>query len=123
MSLDQVNQNVADETPINIMAWGGVVFAGIAAVLYGVLFWMLSRLPVSRMEFDAVTANAPVLTRLLVVGACAGLLNLVALVLCLAGWFLTPGSSITAVVGTIVSLLMFLAVFSVVIASLVVPPN
>lgn len=124
MSMESVSQGQGTAgLPFNITAWVGVTFTVIAAALYGVLFWMLHRLPQSRVEFDAATANAPVLIRLLVVGASAGLLNIVALVLCLAAWFLTPGSRIAAVAGTIVSMIMFLAVFSVVIASLVIAPG
>ena len=104
----------------NIAAWAGVVFAVVAAGLYGVLFFMLSELPSQRIELEELKTNAPALTRLLVVGASAGLLNVVSLILCLAGCIIARGSHWMAVIGSLASLLLMLAVFSVVIASLIV---
>ena len=86
MSTDQTQEQPrSSETsePANIVAWAGVVFAVVAAVLYGVLFFMLSELPSTRNELEALKTNAPALTRLLIVGASAGLLNIVSLILCL----------------------------------------
>lgn len=123
MSTDQTQEQPASsETsePANIVAWAGVVFAVVAAVLYGVLFFMLSELPSTRNELEALKTNAPALTRLLIVGASAGLLNVVSLILCLTGYIIPRGSPLVAVIGSLASLLMMLAVFSVVIASLIV---
>ena len=123
MSTDQTQEQPAsseNSEPANIVAWAGVVFAVVAAVLYGVLFFMLSELPSTRIELEALKTNAPALTRLLIVGASAGLLNVVSLILCLTGYVIPRGSRLVAVIGSLASLLMMLAVFSVVIASLIV---
>ena len=123
MSMDQPQeQSLPTETsePANIVAWAGVVFAVVAAVLYGVLFFMLSELPSTRNELEELKSNTPALTRLLIVGASAGLLNVVSLILCLTGYVIPRGSRLVALIGSLASLLMMLAVFSVVIASLIV---
>ncbi len=123
MSTDQPHEQPApgeSAVPANIVAWAGVVFAVIAVVLYGVLFFMLSELPSTPTELEELKTNAPALTRLLIVGASAGLLNVVSLILCLTGYIIPRGSPLVAVIGSLVSLLMMLAVFSIVIASLIV---
>lgn len=104
--------------PPNLMAWTGLAFALISAVLYVLLFFMLHELPASRQELLDVAANAPAVTRLLIVGGSAGLLNVVSLVLCLAGYIMPGRSGVEAVFGIAWSLLMLTAVFSVVIISL-----
>ena len=123
MSTDQLQEQQASgetSSPANIVAWAGVIFAAIAAVLYGVLFFMLSELPSTPNELEELKTNAPALTRLLIVGGSAGLLNVVSLILCLTGYIIPRGSGLVAVIGSIASLLMMLAVFSIVIASLIV---
>jgi hypothetical protein len=102
----------------SLPAWAGAGLTLLAALLYGVLFWMLAELPERRAEFDLETARVPVLTRLLVVGVSAGLLNSAGLTLSLAGWVFSGSSRVVSVIGTIVSLIMFLAVASVVLAGL-----
>ena len=108
--------------PANVAAWAGIAFGVVAAMLYAVLFYLLSRLPSSRNELEELKANAPVLTRLLVTGGSAGLLNIVSLILCLTGYILPRRSRFEAIVGSVVSALMLLAVFSVVIVSLLLVP-
>jgi hypothetical protein len=121
MSSDRIHDqqpNVESTEPANVVAWAGILFGIVAAILYGVLFLMLHELPSSRQELTDITANAPALTRLLVVGGSAGLLNIVSLILCLTGYVIQGQSRFEAIAGTAVSGLMLLAVFSVIIVSL-----
>jgi hypothetical protein len=104
--------------PANVVAWAGILFGIVAAILYGVLFLMLHELPSSRQELTDFTDTAPALTRLLVVGGSAGLLNIVSLILCLTGYVIQGRSRFEAIAGTAVSGLMLLAVFSVIVVSL-----
>ncbi len=107
----------------NIVGWAGIGFALIAAGLYGVLFYMLYRLPSSRNELEELRTNAPALTRLLVVAASAALLNVVGVILSLTG-FLAPRRPRTmSVIGTAFSAIMLIAVFSVVVVSLLMSPR
>ena len=106
----------------NVAGWAGIVFALIAAGLYGVLFFMLDRLPSARNELEELRTNAPALTRLLVVAASAALLNVVALILCLTGFLAPRRPSTLSVIGTTLSALMLIAVFSVVVVSLCISP-
>ncbi len=108
--------------PANIVAWAGIVFGFIAALLYGVLFFLLSELPDNREELEGLTTNSPALTQLLIAGGSAGLLNLVSLILCLTGYLIPGRSKFEAIVGTLLSALMLLAVFSVVFVSLMLTP-
>ena len=108
--------------PANIVAWAGIVFGFIAALLYGVLFFLLSELPDNRQELQGLTTNSPALTQLLIAGGSAGLLNLVSLILCLTGYLIPGRSKFEAIVGTLLSALMLLAVFSVVFVSLMLTP-
>jgi hypothetical protein len=121
MSSDRIHdQQTSQEStePANVVAWAGILFGIVAAILYGVLFLMLHELPSSRQELTEIAANAPALTRLLVVGGSAGLLNVVSLILCLTGYAIQGRSRFEAIAGTAVSGLMLLAVFSVIIVSL-----
>ena len=107
----------------NVVSGAGIAFAFIAAGLYGLLFYMLHNLPSDRNELEELQTNAPALTRLLVVAASGALLNVVALILCLSG-FLAPGRSRRmSIVGSAFSALMLIAVFSVVVASLLISPR
>ena len=105
------------------MGWAGIGFALIAAGLYGVLFYKLHQLPSSRNELEELGTNAPALTRLLVVAASAGLLNVVALILCLSGFLAPRRPRAMSVIGTTFSALMLIAVFSVVVVSLLMSPR
>ena len=127
MSTERVPENnlATAEAPgtANIVGWAGIGFALIAAGLYGVLFYRLHQLPASQHELEELQTNAPALTRLLVVAASAALLNVVALILCLSG-FLAPRRPRTmSVIGTTFSALMLIAVFSVVVVSLLFSPR
>ena len=121
MATDRVNElrhsSDHEESP-NVVVWAGIAFGLVAAVLYGILFYMLSKLPSTRNELEELRTNAPALTRLLFAGASAGLLNIVSLILCLTGYVLPGRSRFAAIVGILFSGLMFLAVFSIVIISL-----
>ena len=120
----QAEIHPADESAgtVNVVGYAGIAFAVIAAGLYALLFFMLHNLPSARNEFEDISTNAPALTRLIVVAASAGLLNVVALILCLTG-FLTPKRSRTIpLIGTTLTALMLIAVFSIVIVSLMISP-
>ena len=108
---------------MNIVGWAGIAFALIAAGLYGVLFYMLHELPSSRNDMEELRTNAPALTRLIVVAASAALLNAVALILCLSGFLAPKRPRTMSVIGTTFSALMLIAVFSVVVVSLVISPR
>ena len=127
MSTERVSEThlATTEAPgtANIVSWAGIGFSLIAAGLYGVLFYKLHQLPVSQQELEEMQTNAPALTRLLVVAASAALLNVVALILCLSG-FLAPGRPrMMSIIGTTFSALMLIAVFSVVVVSLLISPR
>lgn len=127
MSTERVSEtNLATaEAPgtANIVGWAGIGFALIAAGLYGVLFYKLHQLPVSQNELEKMQTNAPALTRLLVVAASAALLNVVALILCLSGFLAPRRPRMMSVIGTTFSALMLIAVFSVVVVSLLISPR
>lgn len=125
MSTDRTNEALAPTelpAPANIVAWTGIAFGLIAAVLYALLFFMLSELPSSRNEIQDLSTNAPALTRLLITGGSAGLLNLVSLILCLTGYLIPDKSRFEAIAGSVVASLMLLAIFSVVIVGLLLAP-
>ena len=107
--------------PINVTAVAGIVFTILAAILYGVLFFKLKELPSRQDELEGLKTNAPALTRLLMVAAGAGMLNVVSLILCVTGYVVPRGSRLLAVVGSLLALVMLLTVFSVVVASLLFP--
>ncbi len=109
--------------PVNFVAWLGIVFIVIAAILYEVLHQMLVRLPSTRAELDELRTNAPALTRLLLVGAVAVMTNVVAVILCLTGIVIPRRSRAVAIVGSILSALMLLAVISLILASLLLTPR
>ncbi|MBL8812049.1 MAG: hypothetical protein JNM43_17925 [Planctomycetaceae bacterium] len=121
------NQPEADSTqltePVNFVAWIGIIFFVVAAILYEVLHQMLVRLPATRAELDELRTNAPALTRLLLVGAVAVMTNVVAVVLCLAGIVIPRRSKAVAIVGSILSGLMLMAVVSLILASLLISPK
>ena len=106
----------------DVVGFAGLGFALIAAGLYALLFFMLHKLPSSRNELEKLTTNAPALTRLLVVAASAGLLNIVALILCLTGYMAPRRPRTISAIGATLTTLMLLAVFSVVVVSLIVSP-
>lgn len=107
---------------VNVVAWTGIGFGLIAAVLYAVLFYLLNQLPTSREGLDQIKANTPAITRFLIVGASAGLLNVVALILCLIGYILPQRSRWEAIVGSVISGIMLIAIFSVVLVAIVLVP-
>ncbi len=125
MSTDRRSEITSTGEPagtVDVVGFAGIGFAVIAAGLYTLLFFMLHKLPSTRNELEQLSTNAPALTRLLVVAASASLLNVVALILCLTG-FLAPRRPRTlSAIGATLTTLMLLAVFSVVIVSLVVSP-
>jgi len=102
----------------NAVAWAGLGFSLIALILYVGLQQMLIQLPATRAELDGLRTNAPALTRLMIVGAGAALMNLAGLVLCLVGYVAPGRSRLVAILGALVSALMLLGFFSIVLVSL-----
>jgi len=98
-------------------AWAGVALTLVACVVYGVLQQMLQQLPATRVELDELRTNAPALMRLMIVGASAALLNLVAVILCLVGYIGPGRSRVVAFIGAAVSGVMLLAFISIVLVS------
>ena len=78
---------------------------------------MLQQLPTTRVELDELRTNAPALMRLMIVGASAALLNLVAVILCLVGYIAPGRSRVVAFIGAVVSGVMLLAFISIVLVS------
>lgn len=118
----EINSAGEATATVDVAGFAGIGFAVVAMGFYALLFYMLHKLPSSRNELEQLSTNAPALTRLLVVAASAALLNVVALILCLTG-FLAPRRPRTlSAIGTALTTLMLLAVFSVVIVSLMVSP-
>lgn len=120
---EQENEGTPLTEPVNFVAWIGIVLIIVAAILYEVLHQMLVRLPSTRAELDELRTNAPALTRLLLVGAVAVMTNVVAVIFCLAGIVIPRRSRAVAIVGSILSGLMLLAVISLVLASLLLTPG
>lgn len=118
----EANNDSMPQDAVNVVAWTGIGFGLIAAVLYAVLFYLLNQLPTSREGLDQIKANTPAITRFLIVGASAGLLNVVALILCLIGYILPQRSRWEAIVGSVISGIMLVAIFSVVLVAIVLVP-
>ncbi|MFN9719207.1 MAG: hypothetical protein ACK58L_10960 [Planctomycetota bacterium] len=122
----EINSESGSETPttesLNVVALAGIGFALITAILYAVLFYLLRQLPTSREGLDELRTNTTAITRFLIVGASAGLLNVVSLILCLIGYVLPRRSRLEAVIGSVLSAIMMLAVFSVIVVALLLTP-
>lgn len=102
------------------VVWAGLVLALLSLAGYFVLRQMLLHLPASRSSIDELRTNAPALTRLMIVGACSAVLNVVALVLSLIGCAVAQGGRTAAVFTSLFSAGMLLVLFSVVLVSLLV---
>lgn len=113
------------ETPesLDVVGWAGIGFAVISAGLYGLLFYMLTQLPSTRNEMEQLRTNAPALTRLLVVAASAAIFNIVAMVLCLSGFLSSRQPRTLSVIGSTITVIMLIGVFSVVVVSLIIAPR
>lgn len=107
---------------INVVAWAGIGFGLIAAILYGVLFYLLRQLPTTRDGLEELRTNTTAITRFLIVGASAGLLNAVSLILCLIGYVLPRRSRWESIIGSVLSAIMLMAVFSVIVVALLLAP-
>jgi hypothetical protein len=118
----EANNDSMPQDAVNVVAWTGIGFGLIAAVLYAVLFYLLNQLPTSREGLDQIKANTPAITRFLIVGASAGLLNVVSLILCLIGYILPQRSRWEAIIGSVISGIMLVAIFSVVLVAIVLVP-
>jgi len=123
MSADHQPESInssADADSTHPVVWAGLVLAILSLAGYFVLRQMLLHLPASRSSIDELRTNAPALTRLLIVGACSAVLNVVALVLSLIGCVIPQGGRAAAVVTSLFSAGMLLVLFSVVLVSLLV---
>lgn len=98
-----------------MVAVAGAVFCCVSALLYIGLFYQVNQLPAEQQLLETLSSRTPTMIRLVVLGASAGLLNLVALVLSSIGLMLRQRSKWLATAGTIASILMLLSLASVVI--------
>ncbi len=123
---NEINSESGSETPsteaVNVVAWTGIGFGLISAILYALLFFLLRQLPSTREGLDELRTNTTAITRFLIVGASGGLLNVVSLILCLIGYVLPGRSRWEAIIGSVVSAIMLMAMFSVVVVSLFSTP-
>lgn len=101
----------------NVVAIAGVAFCVVAAGLYIALFYSVYQLPADQKQLEQLRGSTPILMRLVVLGASAGLMNLVGLVLCSIGMLTSNQSRWIALLGTIASALMLLSLGAVVFIS------
>ena len=119
MSTDRHNEIQSTEQPlaVNLVVWAGLGFTVLAIIIYFVLRQMLVQLPLDRVEFEGIRANASALTRLIFVGASGAMCNVVGLVLSLIGYVASAGSRGVALAGSIVSGVLLLGLFTIVLSS------
>ncbi len=121
MSVSSQSPELSDDQPgpqlANTVALIGVILTVVGAVFCLVLFLLAHQLPDSIDKFGAENVNSSVHLRLLILGCSTAVLLLVSLILSIVGLFLPDRPRILAVVGTIVSLVLFLGVFGVLIAA------
>lgn len=103
----------------NIVAMAGVTFCVLAAGLYFALFYFVARLPADQQQLEQLRGNTAILIRLVALGASAGLLNVVALVLCGIGLLLSRRSQWIAIAGAIAAALLLLSIGAVIFLSTV----
>jgi len=119
MSTDRHNEIQSTEQPlaVNLVVWAGLGFTVLAIIIYFVLRQMLVQLPLDRVEFEGIRANASALTRLIFVGASGAMCNVVGLVLSLIGYVASAGARGVALAGSIVSGVLLLGLFTIVLSS------
>ena len=127
MSESTQPQNLSDDPPephlSNTVALIGVILAVVGAVFCAILFLLAHQLPDSIDSFGAQNANSSAHLRLLILGCSTAVLLLVSLILSIVGLFLPNRSRKLAIVGTIVSLMLFLGIFGVLIAAVLFTPD
>lgn len=100
-----------------VLAIVGVVFCCLSAALYAGLVYSVWNLPSDQQQLELLRGRTSDLMRLVILGASAGLLNLVALVLCGIELLLPRRSQAIALSGAVVSLVLLLGVAAVVLLS------
>ena len=127
MSETVQSQPLSDDPPgprlSNTVALIGVILSVIAALFCAVLFLLAHQLPDNIDSFDPRNANSSAHLRLLILGCSTAVLLLVSLILSVVGLFLPDRSRKLAVVGTITSLALFLGIFGVLIAAVLLNPD
>ncbi|MDG2130229.1 MAG: hypothetical protein P8K08_19680 [Fuerstiella sp.] len=127
MSETVQSQPLSDDPPgprlSNTVALIGVILSMIAALFCAVLFLLAHQLPDNIDSFDPRNANSSAHLRLLILGCSTAVLLLVSLILSVVGLFLPDRSRKLAVVGTITSLALFLGIFGVLIAAVLLNPD
>ena len=103
----------------NIVAIAGMTFCVLAAGLYFALFYFVSGLPADQQQLEQLRGNTAILIRLVALGASAGLLNVVALVLCGIGLLLSRRSQWLPIAGAIAAAILLLSVGAVIFLSMV----
>ena len=97
----------------NTVALTGVVLAVVAVALYAWLFYAVSLLPGDPEEFRLHSENAPTQVRLIVLASAAGVVNVVALGLCVVGLILPGRPRLLATIGIIATFALLVGVFGV----------
>ena len=106
----------------NTVAVIGLILVGVAGFLCAVMFAIADQLPADSREFRELMNNTPTQLRLLILGCSAGVLVVVAFVLCVVGLFLPNRPRLAATIGTTLSLLLMLGVFGVMIVGVLLNP-
>lgn len=107
--------------PVNTVAVAGLIFGLMAAGLYSLLFYWVQALPNSADQLMELPTNTPAVLKLVAVGGSGALLNVVALMLCVAGLLIPHRSRGLALTGTIVFGAMFLGIACVVLLGTLAP--
>ena len=111
MNRELSEQTEASIAPVsNTVALIGVILLGVAIGLCGLLLVQLDHLPDGVEEVRKLNATGPAQLRLLILVCAAGVLNVVAFLLCSVGLLLPNRPRILASIGTAGSLLLLLGI-------------
>ena len=124
MNEELSEQSEAAIAPVsNTVALIGVILLGVAIGLCGLLMVQLDHLPDGVEEVRELSATGPAQLRLLILVCAAGVLNVVAFLLCSVGLLLPNRPRLLASIGTAGSLLLLLGFFGVLaVGALMNPP-
>ena len=105
------NPDIAGRSVSNTVALIGVILLGVAVALCGLLLVLLSHLPDNVAEVRQLNATGPAQLRLLILVCAAGVLNVVAFLLCAVGLIVPDRPRLLATIGTAGSLTLLLGFF------------
>lgn len=107
----------------NTVALIGVILLSVAVALCGLLQVQLGHLPDGVEEVRKLNATGPAQLRLLILVCAAGVLNVVAFLLCVVGLLLPNRPRLLAAVGTAGSTLLLLGFFGVLAVGTLMNPS